>query len=131
MTETHAKQRHIGFFNNVRAETEVIRLLWMTRSWRDHYSVELLLLELIPGNLVIFHDERRLVANFCKEMNEIVSERVVVIDDHQSHAAPDHERFSFENKGREIESIRLVLEENANRRCDVGLIIPARIYAAE
>jgi hypothetical protein len=38
------------------------------------------------------------VANLREEMNEIVSERVVVIDDHQSHAAPDHERFSFEKR---------------------------------
>jgi hypothetical protein len=90
MTEAHAKQRYLGFFNDIPAEAEIIRSLWMTGPGRNHDPIELLLLELIPGNLVILHDERNFVANFSKEMNEIVGERVVVIDDHQSHAAPDH-----------------------------------------
>jgi hypothetical protein len=82
MAEAHTKQRYCGFFNNILAEAEIIRVVWPPRPWRNHNSIELFLLELIPGNLVILHNERRLLANFSKQMNEIIGKRVVVIYDY-------------------------------------------------
>ena len=81
MTEAYTKQWHGGFFDSILAETEIIRMVWPARPWRNHNSIELFLLELIPGNLVVFHDEWWLLANFSKEMNKIISKRVVVIYD--------------------------------------------------
>src|SRR5262249_34836948 len=97
MTAAHAQQRNLRLFNRIFAETEIIRLILPPRPRRNHNSIESFFLELVPGNLVILHDEWRLLANFGKEMNKIISKGVVVIDDYQSHAAPD-QRFSFDNQ---------------------------------
>jgi hypothetical protein len=85
MTEAHAEQRHRGFLDGSPAETEIIGALRISGARRNHNSVELLLLELIPGNLVVLENEWRLLANFSKVMDEIISEGVVIIDDYQSH----------------------------------------------
>jgi hypothetical protein len=81
MTEAHAKQRHRGFLDCILAETEIIVALRISGARRNHNSVELLLLELIPGDLVVLENERRLLANFGKVMNEIISKGVVIIYD--------------------------------------------------
>src|SRR5215475_11385042 len=98
MADAHTQQRHLRFFNDILAETEIIRLIWPPRPRRNHNSIELFFLQLIPGNLVILHDEGWLLANFGKEMNKIISKRVVVIYDDQSHAAPDREKFTYDNQ---------------------------------
>ena len=125
MTEAHTKQWYLGFFDGIPAEAEIIRMIRPPGTWRNHNSIELFALELVPGNLVILHDERRLVANFSEEMYEIVSERVVVIDDQQSHAAPDHESFSHEKSRLAISRVFFILVEDVDRRCDLRLTVEA------
>ena len=88
MAEAHAEQRYVGRGDGVGADAEVLRLVGPAGPGREHDVVVVPLGELRPRGAVVAHHERLVAVGLRQQLEEVVGERVVVVDQQCLHVRP-------------------------------------------
>ncbi len=85
VAEADAQQRHLGLADRVGADAEVLGIVGPAGAGRDHDVVEVAPRQLAPGGAVVAHDGRLLAVRLRDQLEEVVRERVVVVDQQRLH----------------------------------------------
>ena len=96
VAEADAEQRHLGVADGVGADAEVLRVVGPAGTGRDHDVVEVAARQLAPGGAVVAHDGGLLAVRLGDQLEQVVRERVVVVDEQRLHCV---KLPAFENSG--------------------------------
>jgi len=81
MTEANTQNRHTRIQDGVARDAEIPFAIRPSWSGRDDYAAEVELANLNPIHLVVANDDRHFAGNRRNGMDQVESERIVVIDD--------------------------------------------------
>lgn len=85
MTQTNAQNGKVCLPDDIAADAEICRPVRSSRSRRNDNIVEIPDHIRLPARIVISDDDRSTIVDGCNQMVEIVSERIVVIDQQRSN----------------------------------------------
>ena len=89
VAEADAEQRHRGVGDRVGGHAEVVGVVRAPGTGRDDDVVEVQLVDdLVPGRLVVAQDDRLVAVRLGQQLEEVVGERVVVVDQEGLHVTP-------------------------------------------
>ena len=80
MAEAHTEQRDLRLLDRRGTHAEVARVVWAPRARGDDDVVEVQLLQLGPWSGVVVDDDRLVPVGLGEQLEEVVGERVVVVD---------------------------------------------------
>ena len=83
--EADAEHRHLGAAQDLERDAGVPRMLGPSGPGRDHDVVRMQRGEVVPGQLVVAHDDRLLAVDLAEEMEEVEGVGVVVVDQQRAH----------------------------------------------
>src|SRR5215468_10314001 len=87
VAEAHAEQRHPGCCDYRSADTEVGRAIWAPGARRDHHAVDVRQVRGAPAGVVVADHDRTNPRQLREALDEVVGERVVVVDDEHTNIA--------------------------------------------
>src|SRR6185312_3875887 len=85
VAEADAEQRRLRLRDRAGADPDVLRAVRSSRTGRDDDVVERQLTQLLPARLVVLVDDRLVAGRLRQQLEEVVGERVVVVDQQRLH----------------------------------------------